>query len=331
MYIYNSNTINPLDKRMRDRGEDSIKSFFYQLAKDNEKEAINLINDENLHFTSLFVLKHEIEKLKLFKKLNIRNRIALRITSEILSSKKNILDVEYRSFDYIQSVNSVLKWMLETGYINDGLNDEYDEILDITAIFLIKLYRDKTVLPIISEMIFRRNRQGLLIHELVWAFFESRDPRSLSIISEKLQSKDLKDVELAQEILSFVPGIGIQENIDTEKQYLYFLDWFGRNNLFLNFTGDSFQKTKNPVIYRVVLEAKYLCEPVSIDTGKILRTLSGKERKLIEEFKKLDENTQKLISEFSITLHRNSISRWQEWLEYPMEEQIRFARIGGIR
>ncbi|NFE31968.1 hypothetical protein EXN65_16205, partial [Clostridium botulinum] len=214
---------------------------------------------------------------------------------------------------------------------NDRLNDQYDEILDITSIFLIKIYRDKTVLPIIAEMIFRRYKQGLLIHDLAWAFFESRGPISLSIISERLQSKELKDVELAQELLSFVPGIGIRENIDIKKQYLSFLDWFGKNNLFLHFTGESFQQTNNPVIYRVVLEAKYLCEPVSIDTGEILRTLSGKECKLIDEFKRLDKNTQKLLSEFSVMLHNNNICKWQYWLECPIEEQIKFARIGGIQ
>ncbi len=170
MYICDLNTINFLDKRMDDSGVDNIRSFFYQLAKENEKEALNLINDENLHFTSLFVLRPEIEELNLFQKLNARNRIALGITNEILSSKRNISDVEYLSFDYIQAVHSVLKWMLETGCINDGLDDQYDEILDITAIFLTKIYRDKTVLPIIAEMIFRRYKQGLLIHDLAWGF-----------------------------------------------------------------------------------------------------------------------------------------------------------------
>jgi len=57
--------------------------------------------------------------------------------------------------------------MLETGCINDGLNDQYDEILDITAIFIIKIYRDKTILPIIAEMIFRRYKQGLLVQNMV--------------------------------------------------------------------------------------------------------------------------------------------------------------------
>lgn len=331
MYIYDLNTINLLDKRMDDSGVDSIRSFFHQLTKTNEKEALNLINDENLHFASLFVLKPEIEELKLFQKLNIRNRIALRITSEILLSKENISDVEDLSCDYIQAVHSTLKWMLETGCINDGLNDQYDEVLDITAIYLTKVYRDKTVLPIIAEMIFRRYKQGLLIHHLAWAFFESRDPISLSIISERLLSKELKDIELAQKLLSFVPDIGIRNKIDIKEQYLSFLDWFGKNNLFLRFTEECFQQTNNPVIYRVVLEGKYLCEPISIDTGKILRTLSSKECKLIDEFKRLDKNTQILLSEFSVMLHHNNIYKWQHWLKCPIEEQIKFARIGGIR
>lgn len=331
MYIRNLNTINLLDKRMDDSGVDSVRSFFHQLTKANEKEALNLINDENLYFASLFVLKPEIEELKLFQKLNIRNRIALRITNEILLSKANISAVEDLSFDYIQAVHYVLKWMLETGCINDGLNDQYDEILDIAAIYLTKVYRDKTVLPIIAEMIFRRYKQGLLIHHLAWAFFESRDPISLSIISERLQSKELKDIELAQKLLSFVPDIGIRDNIDIKEQYLSFLDWFGKNNLFLRFTEECFQQSSNPIIYRVVLEAKYLCEPISMDTGKILRILSAKECKLIDEFKRLDKNTQILLSEFSVMLHHNNIYKWQEWLECPIEEQIKFARIGGIR
>ncbi|MEW9095970.1 MAG: hypothetical protein AB2417_12895 [Clostridiaceae bacterium] len=331
MYIYNLNTINPLDKRMDDIGVDSVRSFFYQLTKANEKEALNLINDENLHFASLFVLKPEIEELKLSEKLNIRNRIALRITSEILLGKENISAIECFSCDYIQAVHSVLKWMLETGCINDGLNDQYDEILDITAIFLTKIYRDKTVLPIIAEMIFRRYKQGFLIHHLVWAFFESRDPISLSIISERLKSKESRDIELAQKLLSLVPDIGIRDNIDIKEQYLSFLNWFGKNNLFLHFTEESFQQSSNSIIYKVVLEAKYLCEPVSIDTGKILRVLSAKECKLIDEFKKLDKNTQILLSEFSVMLHHNNIYKWKHWLKCSIGEQIKFARIGGIR
>ncbi len=42
MYIRDLNTINFLDKRMDDSGVDNIRSFFYQLAKENEKEALNL-------------------------------------------------------------------------------------------------------------------------------------------------------------------------------------------------------------------------------------------------------------------------------------------------
>ena len=310
---------------------EDLKNFFNQLIKNDTKEALNIINSENLRFTSLFVLKGEIEELNLFNNLNTRNKIALAITSEILTGKKNVSATEHLSLDYIQAVCSVLKWMLETGFKDDGLNNQYDEVLDITAILLTKVYRDKTVLPIIAEMIFKRYKEGFLIHDLVWAFFQSRDPHSLSIIGERLQSTELKDVELACKFLGFVPGIDKMSNTDNKKQYLCFLDWIRKNNLFLYFTGESFQQTSNPVPYVVVLEAKYLCAAVFADTGKILKSLTKEEHILLDEFKKLDDDMQLLLSDFSFMMYQKNIYMWNTWIHYPIAEQIKIARIGGIQ
>lgn len=323
--------INLLDKIRINNGIDNLKVFFHELVKSNTEEAINLVNHENLHFASLFVLKPEMEVLNLFHSLNVRNKISIGITSEILTSEKNISISKYFSSHYIQAVYSVLKWMVETGFIDDGLSNEYDEVLDICAILLTKVYRDKTTLPIIGDTIFKRYKKGLLIHDLVWAFFECRDPHSLIIIADHLQSKELKEVQLARKLLNFVPGIAIKNNALNIDEYLSFLNWIGKNNLFLAFTGESFQQSSNPVPYIVVLEAKYLCAAVSVDTGKILKTLTEEECKLLEQFKKLDDNSKILLSNFSFIMHQKNIYTWHTWIHYPMAEQIKIAKLGGVQ
>lgn len=326
----NLSAITSLDNIRIENGIDNLRSFFYQQIRNDIKEAIKLINDENLHFASLFVLKPEIEKLDILNKLNTRNRIALGITNEILTKQNNVATGEYLSSDYIQAVCSVLKWMIGTGAADDGLNNQYDEVMDITAILLTKVYKDKTMLPTMTDMIFKRYKEGLLIHDLVWAFFEARDPYSLINIAEQLQSSDLKEVELARKLLGFIPGIDMKNDIDKKEQYLSFLDWIGKNNLFLCFTGESFQQTSNPVLYEIVLEAKYLCAAISVDTGKILKSVTEEDFKLLDNFKKLDKDTKLLLANFSFMLHQKDIHSWNTWLHYPIAEQIKIAR-GGLQ
>ncbi|EFG88937.1 hypothetical protein CLCAR_1687 [Clostridium carboxidivorans P7] len=328
--INNFHTLNPLDKVRLNNGTNGLNNFFNKSFQNNTKESISLINNQNLNFASLFILKAKIEELNIFNSLNLRNKIALEITYEICTGKKSFRNNEYLCSDYIQGVNSVLKWMLTTGSIDDGMNNEFDEVLDASAILLTKIYRDKTILPLIAEMIFKRHKQKSLIHNLVWAFFECGDPKSLILIGERLQSQDPKDVELSKKLLNFIPGINIFKHTDKNNYYLYFLNWFEKNFLFLHFTGESFQQCSNPIPYEVILEAKYLCTAVSTNTGKILKPLKKEEIELLKIFNKLDYNTKLLLANFSFNLHHKNIHNWNKWLWYPMSEQIKIARIGGF-
>lgn len=328
--INNFHTLNPLDKVRLNNGTNDLNNFFHKSFQNNTKESISLINNENLNFASLFILKNKIEELNIFNSLNLRNKIALEITYEICTGKKSFRNTEYLCSDYIQGVNSVLKWMLTTGSIDDGMNNAFDEVLDASAILLTKIYRDKTVLPLIAEMIFKRYKEKSLIHNLVWAFFECGDPKSLILIGDRLQSSDQKDFELSKKLLNFIPGINMFKHTDKNNYYLYFLNWFEKNFLFLHFTGESFQQCSNPIPYEVILEAKYLCVAVSTNAGKILRPLKKEEIELLKIFNKLDYNTKLLLANFSFSLHHKNVHNWNKWLCYPIAEQIKIARIGGF-
>ncbi|SKC88025.1 hypothetical protein [Maledivibacter halophilus] len=329
--MYSLNSINPLDRIRINEGIDSLKTYFNALAKNNKEEAVNLINAENLYFPSLFVLRNDIDTLGLFYNLNIRNKVSIEITDEILEGKKKVSVNEYISSDFAQIAYSVLKWIFETGFSNDGLSNEYDEVLDITAIILTKIYKEKTILPDLADMIFDRNRKGLFNHDLVWAFFESRDPHSLIMIANRLLSRDEKDVELASKLLSFIPGIEKNSIISKEKKYTSFLKWLEENSPFLYFTGQSLQQVNRPITYKIALEAKYLNKNVSVDTGKTLKSLKDEEYMLLNEFNKQDNDTKLLLSNFSNILHAKNKSIWEEWIQYPISRQIAIAKamMGG--
>jgi hypothetical protein len=321
---------NHLDQIRLNNGYSGLKSYFGSLIKDNIPKAIYLLNHESLHFPSLYLLHSEIRDHNLKHLLNPRNRIALEISDEIKTKQKNISGIEHLYSDYIQLVHSVLRWMLETGSADDGQEDDFDELLDICSIILTREYRDKSVLPIIVTMIFDRHNRGFFTNDLVWAFFESRDPNSLILIAEYLKSPNPKEVQFANKLLNFVPILKYRSSENVEMKYSNFLKWFEDNSLFLYFTGESMQETSNPKPYVSVLEAKYLYKIVCADTGRILMALTDDEYKFIESFQKLDDNTKELLSHYSLMLHRKNIDNWRAWIHLPLSEQIKIAGTGGI-
>lgn len=329
MDIVNSDIINTLDKIRYADGKERLIYFFISQAKKDLRKAADLLNREDLSFTTLFLLHSAMNELGIFQSLSLRNKIAIEFIDGRELNKKQI-DNSCLSAQYVQKVHSVLKWILVTGAPDDGLSNEFDELLDTSAALLTIEYRDRSVLPLISDMIFIRNKKGFFIHDLVWAFFESRDVKGLMFIGNRLQSEEPKDVELACRLLCFVPGIDDKTLMESEERYREFVNWIEENNLFLCFTGESFQLTGRPMTYTVNLEAKYLCKIVSIDTGDTLRSLSQKECELLDEFKLLEDNEKNLLSRFSLIMHQKNMKLWDEWIRKPFKEQLRIARSGRV-
>lgn len=211
-----------------------------------------------------------------------------------------------------------------------GLDKDCDKTFDKIAAILICNYKDKSILPTVANAIFLRHRKGLFTHNLIWAFFEAREPSSLNLIGNKLQSSNLKDIELAEELLSFIPGISGYRDTTNLNKYLHFSNWLEDNELFLKYTGESFQLTTNPCPYTIVYPAKYICKKVSVDTGKPITSLTRYEFNLLNEFNKLNNDFQKLLSSFSYAVYRQNLYFWNTWIHSPIKSQIRSARMGGI-
>lgn len=168
-----TNSNNTLNDVRISRSINEYRSYFYELLEHDHQRALNLINDESLNFTSLFLIKSIIKEPDFLNALSQRNKIALSIINELDTDNRNESRLNDFPLNYIQLVHSTLKWVVASGALNDGLNDEYDEILDKAAISLIKIYRDKTILPDIADIIFKRYERGFYINDLVWHFLKA--------------------------------------------------------------------------------------------------------------------------------------------------------------
>lgn len=326
MMEFNPGPISLLDRTRLTGGINGLKAYFQALAKLNPDEAARTLNEVNLQFCTLFLLQPEIENFKLYGRLSPRNRQALELIHAI--AERHAQGPHKVSLVGNNLPYTVLKWVLHTGCGDDGFYNRYDEIMELTAILLVKVHKDYSILPLITDMMFNRHRKGLFYYHLVWAFLESRDPDSLSLIAGRLFSPHPKDVELVIKLLGFVPGFKRPEDIDPMALYCHFLNWFQENRPFLHYTGENLQESCNPAPYAVSLEARYLCKPVSPADGKLESTASEDERGLLESFRKLSGDVREQLSSYSFLLHGRSPEAWAEWRRRPVTEQMRMS---GLR
>lgn len=202
---------------------------------------------------------------------------------------------------------------------------------DVTTLLLTNVQKNKTILPIVIDTIFYRNQKGHFTDDLVWAFFEARYPYSLLLIANYLSSNNLKDAKLACKLLNFVPSINLSIDKDDKKQYIDIFYWLKENYPFLYFTGESFQRTSKPKPYIVILDFKYLCKRVSVNTGKPLIQLTQREKNQLALFNNLSEYNKLLLSTFSTRIHYKNIYLRQSWINNSINKQIIIAKatLGG--
>jgi len=326
-----NNITNLLDKTRINNSAEEMKNLFSKLINDNNEEALKLLNDDKVSFTTLFLLQNKLKDQDIVKKLSLKNKIALEFSKGIKTDNRIASLANVLSTDYIEATKDTLKWILETGYVDDGLNDEFDEILDVAAILLIKKHNESSELSTISKLIFERHKKSYYTHDLVWAFFESCNPIVLQLIAEHLKSHDEKESKFASKLLSFIPGMSLASPFSNDEKYSLFTKWFEENKNFLYYTGESFQLTSEPIPYIVKLDAKYLCKRISTDKGEFLEPLTSDEHTLLKMFNKLNTNTQALLSSFSIKTYNENKTWWKEWIRYPLSMQIKVAKAkGGI-
>lgn len=338
MKYINLNSTNILDNIRHQKGNRALKDYVLEEIRKDKAGILKLLNDEDLQFASLFILVPEIKKLGLADELNGRNQNALDIIDRI-ALKKSLQTKAYDDFlinasDKNGPVKScphrkqvsypALKWIIITGFQDDGLCDQYDQIVDTAAIYLVTKYKENTILPILVELCFKRYKNDEYYSDLVWAFFESREINCLYMIAQKFLSRQKEDVAFANKLLRFIPGIS-QYSLNGIRCYAAFKKWFTENSPFLYYTGENFQQTCHPAPFEVDREAKYLCKSISTRKGKPLKPYSQNELALLDRFHQLSAETKKLISDFSYIMNRQNFYWWNQWIQSPIDQQIKTA------
>lgn len=323
----NWQSLSALDQIRVRQGAMRLRQIFRGLARRNRQEALLYINDEKLQFPTLYILMPEIEALDLYKDLNQRNIVALTNCAKILDDEALGSCVMPFAPQDDDTGRQSLQWMFKTGAKWQGAEKDaaYDAIIDGVVAVLTRIHKDKTVLPEVSELIFKRNRQGYFIHDLVWGFFQAFDPEALKLVAKYLLSANAKDVELACKLLHLPIPQEAGRGEEKRKMYEDYLAWLEENNPFLFFTKEHFHLTSDPNPVEVDLAAKYVCKRISPQNKKLLEPLSDEEQRSIQVFKKIPPQEQKALSDYSYKIHQEDPSLWHQWLRKQLGEQIKIA------
>lgn len=275
--------------------------------------------DKELRFRDIFLLRNHLSDKDVEENLDDRGRIAIKLMDDILSKdKRNELNTSSSVLNYIEETKEVMEWMISSSIYNTNEEGEYYEIIDIVAVFLIKVYRDYEILPKLVDLIFERNKNDLYIHELIWAFYQSYNVDSLKLICNKLYEEDEKSKNLAYELLNFIPNL---EKYPYDKKK-YAKGWIENNKDYIYFTDDSKHARSNPVYCKVNLEGRYLGEKVDRKSGKIINRLNNKNKEKLSEFNSIDDNLKVLLSNYSLKLKKSNLMQWKRWMDYPIDKQL---------
>lgn len=304
---------------------DSFRQWFRECVTRDSRRAIKALNDRALLFPSLFILLPEINEFELHPYMDQRYASACRFCDSITAGDKEA-SAQYAEPGRILEYQA-LKWLFATGAGWDApqeFTDRFDAVMDAAAALLIVVYCDNSILPAAADLIFRRNRKKLLVHDLIWCYYQACDPDSLRFIAERLLSEDSSDRELACKVLH-LPFSEQHDRISSRKQYQDYLNWLDENKGCLFFTGECPQMTSDPKPVRVHLEAKYLRKKVSPKDGKWLEPLSEAESKKLYSFTAMPDTGREALAYYSCRLHRKNPRSWRRWMHTECNDQFRIA------
>jgi hypothetical protein len=300
-----------------------MKSTF--ISSRDYSDITKSINTNDLCFHDLLKLRHKLLKENGWKHLSMLNRIALSLINKVLDDESYVEEWVESTIEYVEAVHMTLKWIVATCADCYMEEDDYETVLDAAASLLIKVYSDKSILPVLVEIAFLRNRNGRFCNDLIWIIFESRCIDALLLIAKYLDSSDAKDVQLARRLLGFIQATRTAKNEDVRGGSNDCIDWIEENKMFLYYTGESFQESVSPKAYRVSLAAKYIMKPVLLETGNFTQPLLDGELVLVRFFRQLDVKTRKLLANYSYSLYKKDKVTWKEWIDCPITMQVNFA------
>jgi len=306
-------------------GTEKYKFKIKQLLLSEKELALEYINSTHLTFPRLFDLIPLIDEENLYQELSIRNITALKLCTRILKNKVLSAKLYFLSAENSETNYPVLLWIVNSGVEDDGMDDDFDQIVDGACAMLISLYNEKGILEKIIDLIYRRNEKGNFTHDLIWALFSSENTDVLKMISEHLGSENENEVLLSKKLLSNNSPSGLDNSLDdSEKTAL----WLDDNQPYVYFTGQSFNASSNPSHYLIDLAGKYLRKPRNnADTVQASSSpLTETQRNRLLEFEQISEEQQFILAEYASTLYHSSEEKWREWMRFPVQKQLEIAQ-----
>jgi hypothetical protein len=342
-----SENLNNFDQRMLDEawhqgGISGVRQVFHAMATQNARAAAGGLDDIRLVFPILYLLLEDLIRFGLTDSLGPRNKAAIYICAQKIRQLQPFAPAAKPDDE---TLYGTLRWMLDTGIGWEGpgkQRDDYDSVLDYAAALIIGEYGDTAVLPGVAELIFKRNRQGLYIHDLAWSFFQGMNPDALELVAGYLKSTNAADVSLAKTLLGFSAqkfqnrmrssrevtseDQNVREVQNSANETERYVAWLRENEPYLYLTGEQMQMTSSPMPVDCDMEAKYLGKDISPKSRAPLTPLTEDEVECLYQYRTTRAEEQGLLAEYSHKLRRRDMRTWQAWLHKQITEQVFAAR-----
>lgn len=280
-------------------GNEKLVNKFKNTLKTNKMRAIKLINDQNLSFSTLFILFPVIRQYKLLTYLSTRNKLAYNFCNQILEKQKS----DYKEGDTKTFIN-VLEWIVKSADVADGIADDFDKIVDVSVAKLLNEFNDKEVLKPAVDLAFKRNKKKEFNHDLVWSLFKTNDVNILEHVAEYLKSEDKEDNNFSTELLSnaIESDITVTEN----NKYDNYVLWLKENNQYINFTGEGYNQSSQPNFFKV--------DKVLKDKDKAIYVMNEnvQPQQLVSEPEKVNNNERKLSYSEMKLMHLKTVNQIEE-------------------
>ncbi|MDR0906150.1 MAG: hypothetical protein LBN00_08270 [Oscillospiraceae bacterium] len=276
-----------LGRVWRSQGAVGLRAAFRTIAKRSREDAVKALNDPENGFPVLYLLAPEAEQLGLENALPERAKygIWLVATKAGDASRAQNYAIMLGAKSGVDPPQDTLKWIIETGADWDGPRagrDDYDAAIDLAVAYFATQYADSDTLAKIAELIFRRHRKGLFIHDLVWGFFQSANASALAVIAKYIVSDNNADTELACKLL----GLEMPKNsADKVKAYAKHAEWLNENRKYIYLTGEHFNAMSEPHHLSHDEEAKYLGREIHPRTRAPYTPLTSEELTALEVFR----------------------------------------------
>lgn len=238
----------PLDEIRAQKGNAACTNLFLSTFQKSQEQALALLDAEQLTFPCLFTLLPHMQTLDLADRLPPTVATAMAVARQIIGDSSQRDHLAQKS----EPVHSALRWMLQTGSGDSEPDHRYHKVLDIAVSVLIHTYGDRDILPAVADMIFARRNRGHNVHDLIWAFFRSKEPQALQLVAEKLPGADPGEAEFIRDLL----GIADLQSLPPHLQYQVYIKALKASAPHLPFSEENKQYMSRPVVCRLKITSQ---------------------------------------------------------------------------